>query len=155
MVAASVVDCVKKRNCNPALDDVIRKYPDKMSLFTLFIFCLALNRQTADNARLLRTQGFIYRASCNGDLPGPLAIITCEPRQARKGATVAVSYVPGCGWLGRHPFIPLNSFFTFIFLQLALISRYSQHGSLTTTLCLFPPLAAIIAAGFSVRVASA
>jgi hypothetical protein len=34
-----------------------------------------------------------------GDLAGPLAMMTCEPRQARKGATVAVSYVPGCGWL--------------------------------------------------------
>ena len=42
-------------------------------------------------------------ASCYGDLAGPLAIMICKPRQARKGATVAVSYVPGCGWLGRHP----------------------------------------------------
>lgn len=49
----------------------------------------------------------IMRASCRGrsrckrygSLAGPLAIATCEPRQARKGATVAVSYVPGCGWL--------------------------------------------------------
>ena len=32
----------------------------------------------------------------------------CKPRQARKGATVAVSYVPGCGWLGHHPFPRLN-----------------------------------------------
>ena len=46
-------------------------------------------------------------ASCNGDLAGPLAIMICKPRQARKGATVAVSYVPGCGWLGRHPIPPL------------------------------------------------
>jgi len=38
-------------------------------------------------------------AQVYGDLAGPLAIATCEPRQARKGATVAASYVPGCGWL--------------------------------------------------------
>src|SRR5690606_23116549 len=47
------------------------------------------------------------RASCNGDLSGPLAIMICKPRQARKGATVAVNYVPGCGWLGRHLSYPL------------------------------------------------
>lgn len=49
-------------------------------------------------------------ASCYGDLTGPLAIMICKPRQARKGATVAVSYVPGCGWLGCHPIPPLFSF---------------------------------------------
>lgn len=45
-------------------------------------------------------------SSCNGDLTGPLAMTICKPRQARKGATVAVSYVPGCGWLGCHPIFP-------------------------------------------------
>ena len=64
---------------------------------------LAMAWQTADNARLLQSDSRLD-ASCNGDLSGPLAIMTCKPRQARKGATVAVSYVPGCGWLGRHPF---------------------------------------------------
>jgi hypothetical protein len=66
----------------------------------------------------------IMRASCKarsffapllsryGDLAGPLAMMTCELRQARKGATVAVSYVPGCGWLDClhsqfYPLIPL------------------------------------------------
>jgi len=57
--------------------------------------------ETVDNARLL--QG-ATRASRFGDLAGPLAMMTCEPRQARKGATVAVSRVPGCGWLGRLQF---------------------------------------------------
>jgi hypothetical protein len=51
--------------------------------------------KTVDNARLLR----VCLVSYFGDLVGPLAMMICEPRQARKGATVAVSYVPGCGWL--------------------------------------------------------
>ena len=71
--------------------------------------------QTADNARLLQL-GPRLDASCNGDLSGPLAIMTCKPRQARKGATVAVSYVPGCGWLGRHPSIFSVSFAVFVHL---------------------------------------
>src|SRR5690606_22132869 len=37
-----------------------------------------------------------------GDLPGPLATIDGEPRQARKGATVAVDSCAGV-WLGRSP----------------------------------------------------
>jgi hypothetical protein len=53
------------------------------------LLCIAMVLESVDNARLL-----------GGDLAGPLALTTCEPRQARKGATVAVSYVPGCGWLG-------------------------------------------------------
>ncbi len=56
---------------------------------------LALLPENVDNARLLRR--LLIFASLYGDLIGPLAIATCEPRQARKGATVAVSYVPGCG----------------------------------------------------------
>ncbi len=59
--------------------------------------------ETDDNARLLQGAHFFRcfkpLASCYGDLAGPLAMMTCELRQARKGATVAVSYVPGCGWL--------------------------------------------------------
>ena len=50
-------------------------------------------------ARVLFTAAIFCFASRYGDLAGPLAMMTCEPRQARKGATVAVSYVPGCGWL--------------------------------------------------------
>ncbi len=56
--------------------------------------------ETVDNARLLHGAQFFARLlSRYGDLAGPLAMMTCELRQARKGATVAVSYVPGCGWL--------------------------------------------------------
>jgi hypothetical protein len=47
------------------------------------------------------------RASCDyaslyGGLIGPLAIVSCEPRQARKGATVAVRLCAGV-WLVRLP----------------------------------------------------
>ena len=59
---------------------------------------LAMRIESVDNARLLRSCAF-SAVSVYGDLAGPLAIATCELRQARKGATVAVSYVPGCGWL--------------------------------------------------------
>ncbi len=69
--------------------------------------------ETVDNARLLQgAQFFAPLLSRYGDLAGPLAMMTCELRQARKGATVAVSYVPGCGWLDClhsqfYPLIPL------------------------------------------------
>jgi hypothetical protein len=43
--------------------------------------------------------------------------MTCKPRQARKGATVAVNYVPGCGWLGRHPSITTSFYNRFLSLD--------------------------------------
>lgn len=61
--------------------------------------------ETVDNARLLQGAPlflpfcFTCVASCYGDLAGPLAMMTCEPRQARKGATVAVTALccfPSC-----------------------------------------------------------
>ena len=97
----------------------------------------------------------IMRASCdnrwvaaspNGDLTGPLAIMICEPRQARKGATVAVSYVPGCGWLGcllNLPLYPIASFRLFILFYL--LVSVPQSKRILGTWCLFPPCIAIIA----------
>jgi len=88
-------------------DMVIKSFNNKILLSSAQILnrklSLALPEQSDDNARLLQWShplGPMMLASCNGDLAGPLAIMICKPRQARKGATVAVSYVPGCGWLG-------------------------------------------------------
>ena len=57
---------------------------------------VAITQQSPDNARLLRLRK-LY-----GGLIGPLAIVSCEPRQARKGATVAVRLCAGV-WLVRLP----------------------------------------------------
>ena len=56
-------------------------------------------------------ENIIYNAAPAGKcgimvtLVGPLATLSCEPRQARKGATVAIIRVPGCGWLELPPLI--------------------------------------------------
>lgn len=83
--------------------------------------------------------------SCNGDLAGPLAIMICKPRQARKGATVAVSYVPGCGWLGRLQHLLFSPLF---FTPPISACTLACCCCLVLRWCLFPALIAIIAPCF-------
>lgn len=64
-------------------------------------------RRDRDNENLMdgaRCRALILRAcplrpsSGLAACAGPLATLSCEPRQARKGAAAAVMRAPGCGW---------------------------------------------------------